>query len=67
MAAAGETYQLKGQYDSSSRETTGTPKAGLIGRVPSAVGFGDAKDDLADMARLGKKQEFEASTILLLD
>lgn len=66
MAAAGEIYEMKGQYDSSSRETTGNPEAGLMvgQQVPAAVAYGDTKDDLADMARLGKKQEFEVQTNL---
>lgn len=66
MAAAGEIYEVKGQYDSSSRETTSNPGAGLMEAPedPGAVGFGDTKDDLADMARLGKKQEFEVMSIL---
>ena len=67
MAVAGETYELKGQYDSSSRETTGNPEAGLRGgKRDPAVAYGDTKDDLADMARLGKKQEFEVQTNLRL-
>jgi hypothetical protein len=68
MAAAGETYELKDQYDLSSRETTGNPDAGFMRgqQDPAAVAYGDTKDDLADMARLGKRQEFEVQTNLRL-
>jgi hypothetical protein len=61
--ASKETHELKGRYDTSSGE--GNPEAGMINVAPidpNAVAFGDTKDDLADMARLGKKQEFDVRT-----
>ena len=44
------------------------PEAGLTGGDQvhlGAVGYGDTKNDLADMARLGKKQEFEVREITM--
>jgi hypothetical protein len=51
----------KGPYVSSSAETSGNPEAGLM----NGSG-GDTQNDLADMMRLGKKQEFKVSFTFIL-
>lgn len=53
-----EAFEMKGKgpYDSSSAETTGNPEAGLM-----SGSYGDTQNDLADMMRLGKKQEFKVN------
>lgn len=60
MAAREDRFFAKnGTYESSSRESNANPEAGLMtGKTVPA--YGDTKADLADMQRLGKKQEFEA-------
>jgi len=58
----GQVFEMKdnkGPYNSSSAETTRNPEAGLMGGS-----YGDTQQDLADMMRLGKKQEFKASTTM---
>jgi hypothetical protein len=57
-----EVFEMKGKgpYDSSSAETTANPEAGLM-----SGSYGDTQNDMADMMRLGKKQEFKVNTTLI--
>ena len=58
MASTGnQLFEPKEQYDTASAETQDT-EADLI-RDPEAVQNGDTTNDLFDMLRLGKKQEFK--------
>ena len=59
MAAHGvQDVPMKGKKESSS-EFNVTPEVGLVMDDSAAV-WGDTQADLADMQRLGKKQEFQA-------
>lgn len=51
----------KGHYDTASRESPVDQGNGTISD-PDALRYGDTESDLRDMHRLGKKQEFKAST-----
>lgn len=64
MAAQGLSGDVKSPYDSSSRESTRNPEAGLMGSEAYPVSHGD-KADFQDMLRLGKKQEFKRNFNLL--
>jgi hypothetical protein len=55
----GQVMNLEVKYDSSSGDTNLNPETGLI-TDRSWGAFGDTQADLADMQRLGKKQEFKA-------
>jgi len=54
-----QLYELKPPYDSTSYESQ-NPEIALISD-PDAVHYGDTQNDLSDMQRLGKKQEFKVS------
>jgi hypothetical protein len=54
----GQSIEMKGPYNSSSQESTADPNIVLLAD-PNAVTHGDVNNDAADMARLGKKQEFK--------
>jgi len=54
--SGGQVFEMKNPYDSSSGETITNPGVGLMGTLQE---YGDIKADLADMQRLGKKQEFD--------
>lgn len=57
MAATGaQVFETKNKYDSYSSETKANPEAGLV--QDGVLIYGDTDADLADMRRLGKKQEF---------
>jgi len=58
-----QVFKMKNPYDSSSKESTANPEAGLI-REGFSEGYGDTQNDLADMQRLGKKQEFKVRALL---
>lgn len=59
MATQGATgVDVKSPYDSSSRESTRNPEAGLM--ADAYLISHEDKSDYADMQRLGKKQEFKA-------
>lgn len=58
MAATGsQIFETNNKYDSLSAETNANTEAGLI--QDGALIYGDTDADLADMQRLGKKQEFQ--------
>lgn len=60
MAAQNSPGDMKSPYNSSSRESTRNPEAGLMGSEGYPVGHGHGdKADFQDMLRLGKKQEFK--------
>jgi len=54
-----QLYELKTPHDSTSSESQ-NPEAALVSEA-NAVQYGDTQNDLSDMQRLGKKQEFKVS------
>ena len=58
MAAHEGEMKLEGQSGFSSAESNANPEDGL-NVDSSAVVYGDTEADLADMQRLGKKQDFK--------
>jgi hypothetical protein len=55
-SSGGQAFKMKNPHDSSSGETITNPEVGLMETLQE---YGDVKADLADMQRLGKKQEFD--------
>lgn len=53
----GQVFNSETKYDSSSVGSNLNPEVGLITDI-FAGAHGDTQADLADMQRLGKKQEF---------
>lgn len=53
-------FEMKNRYTSSLKEESGSPEHGLVHDVAPA--YGDTSNDLSDMHRLGKKQEFQVSS-----
>lgn len=53
-------FEMKNRYSSSLKEQTASPEEGLM-QDGGAVAYGDTSNDLTDMLRLGKKQEFQVS------
>ncbi|KUJ12695.1 amino acid transporter-like protein [Mollisia scopiformis] len=67
MADRGEIPEKgieKGPYDTVSRESPNNRDPGVL-VDPDALQYGDTQNDLADMQRLGKKQEFKRNFSLL--
>jgi hypothetical protein len=62
MAPSGsQVFKMRNPYDSSSGEVITNPEVGLMGILQE---YGDTKADLADMQRLGKKQEFDVGVTI---
>jgi hypothetical protein len=59
-SSGGQVFEMKNPYDSSSGETITNLEVGLMGTLEE---YGDVKADLADMQRLGKKQEFDEGVL----
>jgi hypothetical protein len=58
----GETFEKeKGQFDTTSRESPIDQESAVLAD-PDALQYGDTQNDLVDMQRLGKKQEFKVSS-----
>src|SRR5271155_727936 len=64
MASNGDQLsEMKSPHDSSIQVANVNLEAGLVSEF-YPIGCGDTKNDLADMQRLGKKQEFKVRIIL---
>lgn len=55
--SATAVFEMKNRYAASLNEKTANPESGLM--QEEAVAYGDTSNDLSDMHRLGKKQEFQ--------
>ncbi|KAF8864083.1 amino acid transporter-like protein [Acephala macrosclerotiorum] len=63
-AQGGKLFQKKDIFDTAFRESPANQEIGVI-EDPTAVQYGDTQNDLADMQRLGKKQEFKRNFNLI--